>query len=170
MTASFARFTVAAACALASGCAAPPPTPTTPTTPAPSALAGASYAAAPVAVTSKAEECNGVIRVINRGVARLSKPAGGEGSGVEGLETMATDLDATAAAVSKIHVTTPALAPLAAEYAAMARGAAKAASALAAAARARDVGAIGRAEVEMDRAVKLEDPIVDRINALCHAP
>jgi hypothetical protein len=120
----------------------------------------------------KLEECNALIQVINTGVQNLERGGkfSGDPSGVGELSAMADAMDQVAAEAGKVKLTVPFLRKAAAEYGAMAQAVGKAARDMARAAAAKDATKINAAQADMEKAVKLEDPLVDRINAFCRTP
>jgi len=120
----------------------------------------------------KTEECNALIQVINTGIRDLEMSASptADPSGVGELRSMAVAMDKVAAAAAGVKLTIPQLTNASAEYQAMVKAVAKAARDMANAARAKDAKRINAAQAAMEKAVKAEDPLVDRINAFCQGP
>lgn len=121
---------------------------------------------------SKISECNALIEVINKGVQSLEKgqKAGSDPSGVNDLKAMADAMDKVAADAAAVKLTIPELQASSTEYQAMAKEVAKAARDMATAAEAKDADKINTAQAAMEKAVKQEDPLVDKINKFCQAP
>ncbi|MEJ7727840.1 MAG: hypothetical protein WKG00_01350 [Polyangiaceae bacterium] len=121
---------------------------------------------------SKAAQCNALIQVVNSGVQNLEKgnTLSGDRTGAAELKAMANAMDKVAADAARVETTIPALTKYAADYQAMAKEVAKAARNMAAAAEAKDADKINAAQAAMEKAVKQEDPLVDRINKFCQAP
>jgi TPR repeat protein len=117
-------------------------------------------------------ECNALIEVINAAVADLGKSpvaSGPDPSGTGELESMADTMDRVADKAKDVRLTLPALVGFSGEYQRMAKDVARAARAMAKAADAKDLAAINAAQVDLDKAVKQEDPLVDRINEFCQS-
>jgi ABC-type Zn uptake system ZnuABC Zn-binding protein ZnuA len=118
-------------------------------------------------------ECNGIIQVINTGVASLEKGPKIEGdpaTGVADLKAMADSMDKVAGDAAKVELTIPELKKYSTDYQAMAKEVSKAARDMATAAEAKDVTKITSAQTAMEAAVKKEDPLVDSINKFCQQP
>jgi DNA repair ATPase RecN len=121
----------------------------------------------------KIKECNSLINVINSGVDKIQKntsvtPDGG--TPVVELRALADEMDGIAAEAAKVELTQPELKKLAERYQSMAGEVAVSARELAAAVDKVDVDEMQKAQSRMDKAVKLEDPLVDEINRFCRSP
>jgi hypothetical protein len=138
------------------GCAGSP-------TPAGGAPATASLGASP----DRTGECRALIDVINRGVAALEKMDGY--AGLDDLERMAVVRGDMAREIDGVHPTRPELRAWAAEYGKTVRETAAALRGVATAARRGDA-VRGDGQRDLDAAMKKEEPLVDRINALCQGP
>jgi hypothetical protein len=113
-------------------------------------------------------ECRALIDVINRGVAALEKMDGY--AGLDDLERMAAIRGEMARGVEGVHPTRPELRAWADEYGKTVRETAAALRGVATAARRGDAGVRGDGERDLDAAMKKEEPLVERINALCQRP
>jgi hypothetical protein len=115
-----------------------------------------------------ASECRALIDVIDRGVAALEKMDGY--AGLDDLERMAVIRGDMARGVDGVHPTRPELRAWADEYVKTVRETAAALRGVAAAARRGDTNVRSDGQRDLDAAMKKEEPLVDRINALCHGP
>jgi hypothetical protein len=121
--------------------------------------------------SSKADECNALIGVINKGVEALGNAhAEGDDSGAGELRRMSELMVGVGQDVNKVELTHPQLKQYAREYQSMCAEVARASRDMAAAAEAKDIKRLTDAQAALEKAVKREDPLVDSINAYCQAP
>ncbi|MBI4703559.1 MAG: hypothetical protein HY744_20805 [Deltaproteobacteria bacterium] len=121
----------------------------------------------------KIEECNALVAVINAGVDRMQKSsalAADGGAAVDELKAVAEVMDGAAAEASKVKLSVPELRKIAGDYQAMAKQVAAGARELAEAVEKVDPDKMKAAQEKVDKAVKLEDPLVDELNKFCRAP
>ena len=138
------------------GCGGSPATP----------AGGAPSAASPGAAAGQSAECVALIDIVNHGVEALEKMDGY--AGLDDLEKMATIRDAMAHEIEGVGPKQPELRAWAAEYPKTLRQTSAALRSVAAAARRGDASVRGDGARDLDAAMKREEPLVDRVNALCH--
>jgi hypothetical protein len=133
------------------------------------AIAGCAGSPTPAGgVPDRTAECRVLIDIINRGVAALEKMDGY--AGLDDIERMAAIRGDMAREIDGVHPTRPELRAWADEYGKAVRGTAAALRGVATAARRGDTRVRGDGERDLDAAMKKEEPLVERINALCQGP
>ena len=121
----------------------------------------------------KVTECNALVGVVNAGIEKVQKVTTGAadaGTVAGDLRAVADTLDETAAAVGNVSLSIGDLQGFANDYASVAKAVAGAARAVAAAGEKADEAAMQTAQVELDAAVRREDPLVEAINGFCRNP
>ena len=114
-------------------------------------------------------QCKALVDIINATVERVGSAPGG-GDPDARLRRMAEQMDQSGDAMSRLRLTVPELAELAAEYRSMASGIAAAArEVVSAGAEEWNVARNVAADEALERAVQAEAPLVERINAFCQA-
>jgi len=122
---------------------------------------------------TKIKECNDLITVINAGVDKVQKATGATpdgGNAVAEMRALADSMDVIAGEAAAVAVTIDELKTLSSEYHKMITEVAAAARDLATAVDDVDVEHMAKAQRRMAGAVKLEDPLVERLNKFCQQP
>jgi hypothetical protein len=130
---------------------------------------GAEGAQKALAKKEKTRQCNALIEVINEGIRSLENSAG-TSTGADDFRQMADVLDGVKAKVTNVRLTLGPLKEYAAAYRKMTSEVAKSAREMAAAADAMDMAKLTSAKAALNKAVAMEDPLVDEINRFCQAP
>ena len=118
----------------------------------------------------KVAECRAVIASINSDVDTIHKRIGSTSQGsaaVRELESLASGMDDAAKNVGEVKVTLAPLAEHVKSYQQMAKQLASAARALSQAVDKVDVEQIDKAEADLKRAMKQEEPVVSAITSFC---
>jgi hypothetical protein len=118
---------------------------------------------------SRVAECNRLVAVVNLGVTSLDQgmKATNDPTGVAELRSMADSMDKAASDASKVELSIPELKDFSKRYQEMAKEVARTGREMAAAVDAKDTAKIASSQVEMEKAVKSEDSIVEGLNKFC---
>jgi hypothetical protein len=134
-------------------------------------IVGAALLLGATGCQKKANECNQLIEVINKGVDNLNKLSkSADPTSSADFKTMADTMEKLATDASKVELTVPELKKYSGEYQTMVKEAAKAARDLAAAVDAKDPAKMASANTALDKATKAEEPLVEGINKFCQTP
>ncbi|MFO0553375.1 MAG: hypothetical protein U0271_33635 [Polyangiaceae bacterium] len=120
--------------------------------------------------SSKQSECVTLIAVINTGLDTLeSNRQQTKNDPTKSVEarSMAASMEKVAEDIKALELKTPELKDIAKRYEAMARDVAKFAREGAEASEQKDVAAVNKAHASLNESLKLEDPIINDLNAAC---
>ena len=118
-------------------------------------------------------ECSRLISAVNGGLTQLEaaqQQVKNDPTRTNELRSMADVMDKTAVDTAAIELTTAELKQLSQRYQTMAKDTAKNAREVAIAYEKHDAEGQRKAQIALNDALKLEDPIIDDINKFCGAP